>query len=409
MLLHQPSLIHPFDDVGIERLLPYSRELSMSSAKTIADILAFAELIDPTSFIGSPFTSQPIYIAACAFLKEAEAHTSSQPTSPHPSPSQARGVLGGVESLRSEQKQKHSLLAQNANRNYQCCYKALQQLERYWAGIRYILVALDQKQSGIDPQHVQTFTAEEYESTKSRANMVPAWQRRLSMVPPPSPAQMPSLNSPLPEIPSGPGSPDVSHAIGWSLSGTTNSPNSHVTWLYGNPLGERPTHVPSSAGMVYDAARNVSKATSPAIKTYKLNQSAYHRNSKSSSQIHPTTTAAAEMLLGLHGPPLHGYEAPPAHFSHQDPQSHGPSVQTALEYEYHTRPSTHEAHADLATSSQAPRAAPLHYSGMQTEYTAFGVPALSEVTIQSQDVETSLFLSDYEPYLQYLPLAGNGL
>jgi hypothetical protein len=85
MLLHQPTLMHSFEG-QILQLLPNSRELSMSSAKTIADILAFAELIDPRSFIGNPFTSQPMYIAACAFLKESAAHTSSQPTSRDASP-----------------------------------------------------------------------------------------------------------------------------------------------------------------------------------------------------------------------------------------------------------------------------------------------------------------------------------
>jgi hypothetical protein len=33
-----------------------SRELSMSSAKTVADILAFTELIDVKTGIGNPFT-----------------------------------------------------------------------------------------------------------------------------------------------------------------------------------------------------------------------------------------------------------------------------------------------------------------------------------------------------------------
>ncbi|RAL67365.1 hypothetical protein DID88_008120 [Monilinia fructigena] len=75
MLLHQPTLMHSFEGQVLQ-LLPHSRELSMSSAKTIADILAFAELIDPRSFIGNPFTCQPIYIAGCAFLKEIALHTS---------------------------------------------------------------------------------------------------------------------------------------------------------------------------------------------------------------------------------------------------------------------------------------------------------------------------------------------
>lgn len=160
MLLHQPTLMHSFEG-QILQLLPNSRELSMSSAKTIADILAFAELIDPRSFIGNPFTSQPMYIAACAFLMESAAHTSSQPTSREVSPPR-QGARGGQSkesrtngnpTSPSDQKQKHTLLASAANQNYQRCYKSLQQLEKYWAGTRYILVALDQKAKGIwDPE-----------------------------------------------------------------------------------------------------------------------------------------------------------------------------------------------------------------------------------------------------------------
>ena len=79
VMLHQPALLHSFEG-SIQQLFPDSRELSMSSAKTIADILAFAELIDVKSFIGNPFTSQPMYIAACTFLAEAAAHSSRPPS-----------------------------------------------------------------------------------------------------------------------------------------------------------------------------------------------------------------------------------------------------------------------------------------------------------------------------------------
>src|ERR1700733_9843389 len=157
MLLHQPTLMHSFES-QILQLLPNSRELSMSSAKTIADILAFAELIDPRSFIGNPFTSQPMYIAACAFLMESAAHTASSPNSRDTSPPAKEKKQNGDRSR--ERKQKHTLLASAANQNYQCCYKALQQLETYWGGTRYILVALDQKAKGIwDPE---TYTEQEY-------------------------------------------------------------------------------------------------------------------------------------------------------------------------------------------------------------------------------------------------------
>lgn len=55
VLLHQPTLLKTFEG-KMQQLMPNSRELSMSSAKTIADILAFAELIDATAALGNPFT-----------------------------------------------------------------------------------------------------------------------------------------------------------------------------------------------------------------------------------------------------------------------------------------------------------------------------------------------------------------
>jgi hypothetical protein len=55
VLLHQPTLLRTFED-SPQSLSTNSRELSMSSAKTVADILAFTELIDVKTGVGSPFT-----------------------------------------------------------------------------------------------------------------------------------------------------------------------------------------------------------------------------------------------------------------------------------------------------------------------------------------------------------------
>lgn len=59
VLLHQPTLLKPFEG-SPQSLSANSRELSMSSAKTIADILSFTELIDAKTGVGNPFTrSEP--------------------------------------------------------------------------------------------------------------------------------------------------------------------------------------------------------------------------------------------------------------------------------------------------------------------------------------------------------------
>lgn len=144
----------------------------MSSAKTIADILSFSELVDGKSFIGNPFTSQPMYIAACAFLMESAYYSSpaSRSSSPPPQPllsHQSRGfVMPTMESSNGSERKstaKHILLASAARENYQRCYKALKALNTYWEGTRYILTVLDQKAKGIvDPL---LYTAEDMEST----------------------------------------------------------------------------------------------------------------------------------------------------------------------------------------------------------------------------------------------------
>ncbi|TIC97222.1 putative transcriptional regulatory protein [Colletotrichum higginsianum] len=211
IILHQPTLLTPFGSLSrTHQLLPNSRELSMSSAKTIADILAFAELIDPKSFIGNPFTSQPMYIAACAFLMESIANASN-PTSRETSPPVAELKTEGQKQKPSSHEHrastKHSLLASAANQNYSRCYKSLQQLHKYWGGVKYILTALDQKSKGI--WDCETYTNEEYESTRL--------PRRGSI----------SGRFPYPASPNMP-------PIAWSLTGTTNSPNSSLTLMYQN-------------------------------------------------------------------------------------------------------------------------------------------------------------------------------
>ncbi|KAL0940428.1 pathway-specific nitrogen regulator [Colletotrichum truncatum] len=242
IILHQPTLLTPFGSWSRNhQLLPNSRELSMSSAKTIADILAFAELIDPKSFIGNPFTSQPMYIAACAFLMESIANASnpnSRETSP-PVDCKADVLRQKTSSAEQKPTTKHSLLASAANQNYSRCYKSLQQLHKYWGGIKYILTALDQKSKGI--WDCETYTNEEYESTKIT--------RRGSM---------------SGRFPASPNMPPIA----WSLTGNTNSPPS-LTLMYQNMPGASGHHgfaqpqssnMPNSAptppgNMIYDPIR----------------------------------------------------------------------------------------------------------------------------------------------------------
>lgn len=326
-VVHHPQVRHSFDG-EILQLLPNSHELSMSSAKTIADILAFAELIEPKSFLGNPFTSQPIYIAACAFLRECETHsTASQPTSRpasppwHPSsPYQRRPqLLKGI----SSSKQKHSLLASVANQNYQRCYKALEQLKTYWAGASYILVVLDQKAKGI--WDAETYTELEMASTKIRNEIVPAWRQKILAASPGSrfaDLVRPPLDTASPGV-------DASQAIGWSLTGTTNSPSSNLTFMYQNLNGDHsdPPNPPSTSAtgnMIYDPIRPDFKASNNSNSNYEqrrdrsLDRLGWARSQSMAPPAPPTSapppskyvpispdppaTADAEILLSLGSP-----------------------------------------------------------------------------------------------------------
>ncbi|KAF3766189.1 hypothetical protein M406DRAFT_339457 [Cryphonectria parasitica EP155] len=218
IILHQP-LLTPFGSRD-HQLTAGSRELAMSSAKSIADMLALAEVIDPNSYRTSPFTSQPMYIAACAFLTELAAQSSlpaSRATSPTPG-RQNGGSASGTDAAgmkvkcTTEAPSKHSLLAEKSNENYRRCYKSLQQLQDHWGGVKYILNALDHRSKGV--WDCETYTAEEYASTKLA--------RR-----PASLAAFPRSDTPA----SPPPNIDL---MAWSLTGTTNTSNSTLVRLYQN-------------------------------------------------------------------------------------------------------------------------------------------------------------------------------
>ncbi|KAK2595084.1 hypothetical protein QQS21_007215 [Conoideocrella luteorostrata] len=222
IVLHQPTLLTPFGELKTEhQLLPDSRELSMSSAKTICDILSFADLIEPISFIGNPFTSQPIYIAACAFLMESSANASEGPSREASPPATNAIRRPPIQRKISNSKHsRHSLLASAANQNYQQCYNSLQQMHTYWGGVKYILTALDQKAKGI--WDCETYTSEEYESTK---------------IPPIQPSVVGDFGHLSHASPKASGPP-----IAWSLAGTANSPSSNLTLMYQNSNGHIVNH-----------------------------------------------------------------------------------------------------------------------------------------------------------------------
>lgn len=416
ILLHQPTLLHSFEG-SIQQLFPDSRELSISSAKTIADILAFAELIDVKSFIGNPFTSQPMYVAACAFLAEAASHAS-QPSSRDHSPfgrssTQTKRSETSRAAREAEQKlaAKHTLLATAANQNYQRCYKALKLLDSYWAGCRYILTALDQKSKGLmDPL---LFTSEDVDGQMPSTQpsfTTPGWRKTSWAA-----SLGGSTFDPMRGTRSGSQekswSPkmDWGNAIGWSLTGTVNSPAPNLSFLYQNTTNEADQSLsPGTRGEARLTARSQATRADdqqpmmtqvgdfPVMPAHNFDAQPPMlpplRSRLSGLPYDPVATADGELLLGLHSPYSVGSNGTPSATS--NPQPIGTPT-----FDY----------------SQAQRASLQHQNRVPNNmFRPAAIPQFGDVMIESQEIDMSdqQYLNfnnlgfpggEMLPWLEYLP------
>ncbi|KAK1967647.1 hypothetical protein LY78DRAFT_482120 [Colletotrichum sublineola] len=422
IILHQPTLLTPFGSLSrSHQLLPNSRELSMSSAKTIADILAFAELIDPNSFIGNPFTSQPMYIAACAFLMESIANASN-PTSRETSPPAELKTESRKQKASSHEHRtsstKHSLLASAANQNYSRCYKSLQQLHKYWGGVKYILTALDQKSKGI--WDCETYTNEEYEST-----ILPRRGSIGGQFPHPTSPNMPP--------------------IAWSLTGTTNSPNSSLTLMYQNmhsaASGHRsftqaqtsnaPTSAPTPPGnMIYDPIRqslpeeaaphSIFATAYPQPVTSAMRHSFRQHSSQglsASSMDSPHGQGRGHLRFdGIHeeevsSPAGHGGSMVGGSSAPQQTPSFTPSSLNSTSYEHHMMPSVSpSSNMQDATSQHHQNGQPVGfeptYANGTYSYLGHGMGPITDVITFENPIDMSALGLPHEmmpPWLEYLP------
>ncbi|KAF2011175.1 hypothetical protein BU24DRAFT_466904 [Aaosphaeria arxii CBS 175.79] len=448
VLLHQPTLLKTFEG-NVEHLSSNSRELSMSSAKTVADILAFTDLIDAKTGVGNPFTSQPIYIAACAFLKETALHSaSSQPHSRFSSPGTNQSVEPRADEKPSldhmrfdrvpnvsnsdrlsvahehdKQAAKHTLLASAANQNYQRCYRALKALETYWAGVKYILTVLEQKAKGVGEPLL--YTREEMESalevpTTDPSFTSPGWRRKLSWgtyltaqdleV---DPTKVPTAikRTRTPTIPGSP-MPLATQAIGWSLTGTMNSPSTNVAVMYtadsntrdnkslpdstqpsiasvlsNASTGHRVKFEPNSTSAGSASSLPISTPTHPSFDPTNMppppNNNTNNYNTMGTPD--PVLVSEADLLLNLHSP-----------FSASSPSATRASLAAA--YQSH-RPSIVNP-----VVSATPMPNPQDFS--PTAFAQYPNPSdnFGDMVIDTQDVDMSLLGPEMMPWdLEYLP------
>jgi hypothetical protein len=413
VLLHQPTLLNSFGG-RIQQLYPNSRELSMSSAKTIADILSFSELIDAKSFIGNPFTSQPMYIAACAFLMEIAYYSSPSSRSGSPgilvTDQTSAFTIPHLDSSTGPERKtttKHSLLASVAKENYQRCYRALQSLQTYWEGTKYILTVLDQKAKGIgDPL---LYTTEEMQSTAeaqpAQPLSSPNWQkpssRRVSLDP--TSWKLDEAGSPRMDPSQGKKHScttfhclltSIFTAIGWALTGEINSSQPNLSLLYQLPapqIGEPSETQMPGQGLAAGGASHSGAPYSQALPAY--SSSAMTRPANIPTVI-PKFQHSNEAMLSTNS-----YTPP------------GPTTPTGPQVVYNqnlasSQLASYGYTAPGATTSQ-PISNNLHMVAPPM------TQQISDMLIESQDIDMTsfhnqeafpfTFSNEFNPWLEYLP------
>lgn len=425
ILLHQPTLLKTFEG-KMPQLFPNSQQLSMSSAKTIADILSYSQLIDAKACLGNPFTTQPIYIAACAFLRETaersansagHSHTGSREESRAGTPSKqgtnrsrtqspiiptpkssADAVLtkSNRDEIPGKSRVKHTLLVKRATQDYQLCHQALQSIETYWAGTKYILTVLDQKVKGVgDPL---LYTVEEGERSLEQPVPLPmftspGWRRKLVWTP-----SLPG-GFDVPRVPVAindttfRADQDLSEAIGWSVTGNLNSTNTNLSKHY-------PTRPPQ------DNQRSMLARGQSQLVTPQQQQLQQHGVTGSPSSRHGLTFSGGSLP-----PPLLAnqqlYQS--AYFS---PPRLGDPSQAGTNYCFSSAgaPVPADSYPNLAQSSPTlpippsfnfnPAYDTLQNTGVVNNLaTAASTMQLGDITIESQDVDMSMLGPDMLSWL----------
>lgn len=310
--------------------------------------------------------------------------------------------LDSINEHEQRQAAKHSLLASAANQNYQRCHRALKTLESYWAGVKYILTVLDQKAKGVgDPL---LYTTEDVESAlevprPEPSFTSPGWRKKLSwgtyLTTENSEGEVAKVaavirkNSRTPI----PGSPSVhpSQAIGWSLTGTMNSPSTNVAVMYTSESNDtriaKPATRPSISSLPSESpVKFEPNQPPPSPSTFGNFTPSAMLPPPPNSTLHSASPADsvlvsdADLLLNLHTP----FTADSPRYSLHSNQTYAqvPSLPTP-----HRHPSHHPAVSPPFTNPHPPTENP------------FG-----DMVIDTQDVDMSVLGADMMPWdLEYLP------
>ncbi|KAG8969247.1 hypothetical protein FRC03_003772 [Tulasnella sp. 419] len=125
-LLHRPSLLQSFTpEVAIS--LSNSIDVSRSSARSLVDMVNFADEIDANALIANPFLDLPILTAARAFLAEREFLAKPQES------------MTPLTVMLMRQWSENSLIH---------CKEALKKMSKYWGGVGCVMMILEQQSKG---------------------------------------------------------------------------------------------------------------------------------------------------------------------------------------------------------------------------------------------------------------------
>ena len=201
-----------------------------------------------------------------------------------------------------------------------------------------------------------------------------------------------------------PGSPVIdAQAIGWSLTGTTNSPSSNLTFMYQSMNGaDAPPPTPPTPGagnMIYDPIRQslpepAPSSTSPS--NFPSRYQNYQQTRHPAQQMappapkytpmssDPASASDAEMLLGLQN----------------SPYANTPGSQHSFDHSQNITSPSNSQGQSTNTFDFAPNGLSMFSSGPNGH---LGFGGVGDMMLESQEIDMSALGGDMMPWLEYLP------
>ncbi|WVQ85799.1 hypothetical protein IAT38_007967 [Cryptococcus sp. DSM 104549] len=157
-LIYHPELLKSPSGVEtpLNRSMSRNVKLSLASSRQICECMVFADLVDSSAYLSTPYLTQPLFVASMAFIHEMRSlQASADPSDPssQAQPSSADGPAGSTNpSDPAGSTDQHGnptdlLMLSMAKQNFTALLNAVHKMEEYWAGAHYVAELLE-KRSG---------------------------------------------------------------------------------------------------------------------------------------------------------------------------------------------------------------------------------------------------------------------